>query len=182
MELLLDGLANKSADLESVITVLESRSLPLIWISFATLQKELETTHQGVYGAVVIQEDEDVEFYTGSSYGKLGLQNRVFKNHLDPAYRAREPYKALYMAMARPGAKTYFIALAVFKQRVPAELVLLAEATFMLLFGSLKTRISQVLTNPSPPAIFCEGGLIGAILLVPVPVKVSGTTKPPFVA
>ena len=42
-----------------------------------------------------------------SSYGVLGLQNRVFRNHLNPAYRAHDKYKALYKAMDTRGAVTH---------------------------------------------------------------------------
>lgn len=61
--------------------------------------------------------------------------------------------------MEKPRARTYFVALAFSGEMVPTELVLLAEATLMLLFGSLMIRISQVLMNPSLPAILYEGVL-----------------------
>ena len=42
---------------------------------------------------------DDTNVYIGSAYGKQGLQNRTFHNHLNARHRARDPYKALYKAM-----------------------------------------------------------------------------------
>ncbi|MCJ1246208.1 hypothetical protein MMC30_003414 [Trapelia coarctata] len=122
----LEGLANGFADLD-----------------LATLQDEVRVSQQGVYAGIV--QNQDVKVYIGSSYGLLGLQNRVFRNHLNPAYRSHDRYKALYNAMDAPGAVIHFILLAAYDTRVETPQVLLTEAVCASLFdtGSDMTQIGQ---------------------------------------
>ena len=89
----------------------------------------------------------------GSSYGVQGLENRVFKNHLDEKYREREPNKPLYQAMSEPDTTTQFMLLAEYESKVETAQVLLTEATFVSVFGTLRLKAFQSLRLPDlPPA------------------------------
>ena len=104
------------------------------------LQTDVLVPNQGVYLAIVQDPSGQVEAYVGSSYGQLGMQNRILKNHLNPHHRSQEPSKALYIAMNKPGATTWFICLVKFKQRVPIGAVLLAEDMCASLFGTFRSK------------------------------------------
>ena len=105
--------------------------------SFDSLEKPLNTSCQGMYLVVLFNLKWKTGFrlYVGSSYGKQGLEHRVFKNHGMESYRKREEGKYLYQLMARSGTTWHFIALAVFETAVPQSLVLIAEAIMSSLFS-----------------------------------------------
>lgn len=63
------------------------------------------------------------KLYVGSSYGQLGLENRIYQNHAKEAYRKRSGGKYLYDLMGESGTTWRFIALAVFPTTAPKQLV-----------------------------------------------------------
>ena len=69
------------------------------------------------------------------------MKNRILKNHLNPHYRSKDPFKALYIAMNKPSAMTSFVCLLSYKQRVPTGAVLLASQRLCApLFSARSTR------------------------------------------
>jgi len=113
----------------------------------------LRTTDQGVYAGIVRQETGQVLLYVGSSYGKLGLQNRVFSNHLRPTYRAKYPFKALYSAMDKKKTTTSFILLAQYSKRVEQSQILLQGAICCFLFGSFGAKAYRELRAAELPEV-----------------------------
>jgi len=153
----LEGLANGFADLECVLYMMYLAVGTDQVYSLATLQDEVRTSRQGVYAGIV--QNQDVKWYIGSSYGSFGLQNRIFHNHLNPAYRSHDQYKALYKAMDAPGAVTKFILLAAYDTRVETPQVLLTESVCASLFGSFRTRVYRNLRIEGLPSVNWACGL-----------------------
>lgn len=125
--------------------------------SLATLQEEVHFAKQGVYAAIV--HSQGVKVYIGSSYGFQGLQNRVFSNHLNPAYRCHYTYRAPYKAMNAPGAVTHFNLLAAYETWVERPQVLLTEAVYASLFGSFRTKVYRSLRIEGLPSVNWASGL-----------------------
>jgi hypothetical protein len=96
--------------------------------------------------------------YIGSSYGKLGIQNRI-KDHLSQLYRENDTSKAFYIAMEKPGAATSFILLASYPTTTPVAQVLLTEAVCCSIFGTLKSKIHLRLRLKELPKVNWEYGL-----------------------
>lgn len=97
--------------------------------------------------------------YVGSSYGHAGLQNRILYEHLNPNYRASQSSKALYKAMAVPGATTHFVLLAEYTTRTSTGQILLTEAVCTSLLSSLRTRTYRELRLDYLPAVDWNTGL-----------------------
>lgn len=127
--------------------------------SFASLQKRILTSDQGVYAGFVLRTSGETYIYVGSSYGKGGLQQRVVNNHLRQSYRSREPDKPLYMAMDEFEARTFFVPLLRYKQGVPTGQVLLAESVCCAMFGSFRSPQYQQLRPDELPLVCWERGL-----------------------
>jgi hypothetical protein len=106
--------------------------------------------------------------YGGSSYGHAGLQNRILYEHLNPNYRASQPSKALYKAMAVPGTTTHFVLLAEYTTRTSTGQILLTEAVCTSLLGSLRTRAYRELRLDCLPAVDWNTGLNGSSPLGPL--------------
>lgn len=71
--------------------------------------------------------------YIGSSWGRLGVQNRVVKGK---TVRNGEPSRVVYQEMEQSGAITHFNCLFNFRTIVSAGLVLLTKAVFCTLFAT----------------------------------------------
>ena len=112
--------------------------------------------NQGVYAAFVQSACGQVEAYIGSSYGQQGM-----KNHLNPRYRSQDPFKALYIAMNKPNVTTSFVCLLSYKQRVPTDAVLLAEAMCASLFSTFESERYREIRLSELPEVNWEYGLIG---------------------
>ena len=93
--------------------------------------------------------------YIGSSYGKDGLQRRVFKDHGSQSHRNLESTrgKYLYDLMAQSGTTWNFVGLVVFKDEQPKQLVLIAEAIMCSLFSSFGLEAYQNLRLPGLPSV-----------------------------
>ena len=91
--------------------------------------------------------------YIGSSYGQLGLQNRIFKNHAKESCRNRESGKFLYELLAQSGTTWNFISLAVFQTTAPKQLVLSAEAIMCSLFFSYALKTYREFRLPELPHV-----------------------------
>ena len=102
--------------------------------SLPNLELRLRTSNPGVYLILVRRANGTWNWYVGSSFGKYGLQNRVFSNHKSEAYRRAEPGKLLYKRMDEPGARSSFVRLVEFDGPAPKERVLVAETVCMALF------------------------------------------------
>ena len=103
-------------------------------------EKDVLVPNQGVYAAFVQSACDQIETYIGSSYGRQGMRNRILKNHLNPQYRSKDPFKALYIAMNKPSVTTSFVGLLSYQQSVPIGAVLLAEAMCASLFGTFDSE------------------------------------------
>ena len=64
------------------------------------------------------------------------MRNGILKNHLNPNYRCKDPFKALYIGTNKPSATTSFVSLLSYQQSVSIDAVLLAEAMCASLFGT----------------------------------------------
>lgn len=115
--------------------------------------------NQGVYAAFVQSACSQTEVYIGSSYGQQGMKNGILKNHLNPHYRSKDPFKALYIAMDKPGTTTSFVSLLNYEKRVPIGAVLLAEAMCASLFGSFDSEQYRKVRLRDLPEVNWEYGL-----------------------
>lgn len=124
--------------------------------SVSKLNYTIDTVRQGVSLAVLKQVFEMMPYlrglYTGSSYGKKGVQNRVRNNHQNPNYRARNP-KALYAAMEERNTTTDFCLLMAFDTKAHTGWVLLCEAIWANMTGSYQTSQTLDLRAPSLAAV-----------------------------
>ncbi|KAG9956877.1 hypothetical protein KCU61_g9504, partial [Aureobasidium melanogenum] len=124
------------------------------------------TAKQGCYLDVQLEfgsdhsDDEPISSstYGGSAFGAKGVEKRVFDEHLDPDYRAEHPSKH-YTEMEKPGVKPYFVALSIFQDKQPMEVVTLAESIWAGIFGAQVSRFNRENRHPSLPALRPEGGL-----------------------
>ncbi|MCJ1272153.1 hypothetical protein MMC22_012061 [Lobaria immixta] len=116
------------ATIQRLIEAIHTNNFDDLQPHFPSLQRELETSNQGVYAGIIFAEDGEYTIYVGSSWGTFGLRKRVFSNHLNPTYRAREPNKELYVAMKECKAAT-FVKLAEYSTHHPPAQVILAEAS-----------------------------------------------------
>ena len=104
------------------------------------MHEDIKTSDQGIYAAVV-RKGNHASTYVGSSYGNLGIENRVLNGHMNPTYRDTQPEKALYVAMKEPGATTSFVCLLRYRKKTSTGQVLLAEAVCAALFGTFGSRM-----------------------------------------
>ena len=86
------------------------------------------------------------------------MKNRILKNHLNPHYRSKDPFKALYIAMNKPGTTTSFVGLLNYEQRVPIGAVLLAEAMCASLFGTFDSERYREIRLRDLPEVNWECG------------------------
>ena len=86
--------------------------------SLKNIQKNILTSNQEVYAAIVHRACGQTCLYIGSSYGKDGIKNRIIRNHLRQSYRRKDSTKPLYVIMDEPGANTFFIRLSSYKDTV----------------------------------------------------------------
>ena len=114
---------------------------------------------QGLYAAFGQSTCGHTKAYVESSYGQHGLENRIFKNHLNPNYRSGYPFKALYIAMNQPSTTTSFVGLLKYEQRVPIGAVLLAEAMCTSLFDTFNSEGYRKIRLRDLPEVNWQWGL-----------------------
>ena len=121
------------------------------------IQAPLHSSNQGVNLVIVFNPKwgSGPRIYIGSSWGESGLQNRIFKNHAKQSYRKRDNGKYLYALMDEAGTTWKFVALAVFRDTAPKQLVLIAEAIMCSLFSSYTLKAYR---DFRPPETFDENG------------------------
>ncbi|KAI4124869.1 MAG: hypothetical protein LQ341_007031 [Variospora aurantia] len=110
---------------------------------------------QGVYGILCFfRNHEDIyRLYIGSSYGKTGLQHRIYSNHFNASYRAKEKSKYLYCILEREDVKAFPVCLAQFKQAVEPPVVLLLEALITTVLGTYRLETYQTLRHSKLPRV-----------------------------
>ncbi|KAI4280209.1 MAG: hypothetical protein L6R35_005950 [Caloplaca aegaea] len=110
---------------------------------------------QGVYGILCFfRNHENVyRLYVGSSYGKTGLQHRIYSNHFNASYRAKEKSKYLYCILEREDVKSFPVCLAQFKQAVEPPVVLLLEALITTVLGTYRLEAYQILRHSKLPRV-----------------------------
>ncbi|KAK6004222.1 hypothetical protein QM012_009072 [Aureobasidium pullulans] len=96
--------------------------------------------------------------YAGSSYGEGGLEKRVYREHLNPDYRATRPSKH-YLHMEQEGVEPHIVPLTVFPDRQPLEVVVLAESIMADIFGAHSSRFNHDHRHPLLPEARFGGGL-----------------------
>ncbi|KFY08692.1 hypothetical protein V492_05995 [Pseudogymnoascus sp. VKM F-4246] len=128
-------------------------------LDLKTFQKDILTSEQGVYAAIVYRAHRETCLYVGSSYGKEGIKNRVIRNHLRQSYRSRDPTKPLYVMMDEPGANTFFIRLSSYRENVPTAQVLLTESVCCSMFGTFSSEIYQQVRLKGLPEAGLDHGL-----------------------
>lgn len=95
--------------------------------------------------------------YAGSTYGQGGCEKRVYREHLNPDYRATRPSQH-YFYMEQEGVVPHLVPVTRFKDRQPKEVVILAETIMADIFGSHISRFNQEHRHPLlPEARFGEG-------------------------
>lgn len=134
-----------------------------------TLESLLDTcrtSRQGCYVDVQLKFGDDhnddtpisSSTYNGSVFGVRGIKKRVFDEHLDPGYRAKFPSKH-YTEMEKLGVLAYFVAVCIFLDQQPMEVVTLAESIWASVFGAKVSRFNRENRHASLPALRLEGGL-----------------------
>ena len=102
---LLRGLATYPA--YGILTHYQHADSSYIYKNTKQLQKDVLVPNQGVYTTFVQSACGQIEAYIESSYGRQGMKNRILKNHLNPHYRSKDPFKALYIELlALPAERT----------------------------------------------------------------------------
>ncbi|KAL8644088.1 MAG: hypothetical protein Q9226_007941, partial [Calogaya cf. arnoldii] len=152
--------------LASILAALEASVMILLLAQcngFANLDLKqfeagLSTNQQGVYAIILMRYGQFYEIYIGSSFGKDGLYNRIYKNHQNPSYRLKEPKKYLYLAMAKPGVTAHYLCLAIFQQREQKIVPLLLEAVLCSLFGSYDIPLYREIRSASLPVVDWKEG------------------------
>ncbi|KFY21993.1 hypothetical protein V491_02913 [Pseudogymnoascus sp. VKM F-3775] len=122
-------------------------------------QKDILTSKQGVYAAIIYRADRETCLYIGSSYGKDGIKNRIIRNHLRESYRRKDPTKPLYVMMDEPGANTFFIRLSSYTENVPTAQVLLTESVCCSIFGTFSSEVYQQVRLKWLPKVDWDHGL-----------------------
>ena len=121
--------------------------------SLPPLEQELFIRRQGAYlGIIHHPSTYGAEVYAGSSYGKMGLGNRILNNHRNAAHRRGIPQKILYQAMDRAGSTTNFLRLATYPPKTVTAQILLTEAVSASLFGTVQNKVYLDSRHPSLPA------------------------------
>ncbi|KAL9017164.1 MAG: hypothetical protein Q9185_005493 [Variospora sp. 1 TL-2023] len=110
---------------------------------------------QGVYGILCFFRNHEgvYRLYVGSSYVKNGLQHRIYSNHFNASYRAKEKSKYLYCILEREDVKAFPVCLAQFKQAVEPPVVLLLEALIATVLGTYRLEAYQTLRHSKLPGV-----------------------------
>lgn len=106
-------------------------------VSLRAYEDGLESADQGVYANILRAPGFRHQVYVGSAWGYMGMKRRI-REHRSPVHRARHFWTTYhYRAWAQEGVVPQFICLVRFQEPKPWQMVVIAEAAMMLLFGSL---------------------------------------------
>lgn len=98
------------------------------------------------------QSKDGYQFYVGSSYGKHGLNARIYNNHQRRSYRHSHPGH-LYRLLNDPDIEPHYICLGRFEEIVHPIVAFLAEELMVNLFGAFRSPEHQRIRLQALPAV-----------------------------